>query len=584
MLARLGLTFKLIMLLAIPVVLLSSAAFYGLSKTGQVTDLLIENLYTASYRSNDSLINADRDLYQAMTAVKTMEAAQRGSEIYPKELESFRENVEQASQRMNAAWDIWKNHKSDLLTADTRQAMDAYFEASLLKLQEWELASQPLLAELPDAAGSKKRELVGQLDGLDSLFEESRGNIDELADLIQDNIETTVAAMREEVERMLTVFAVAAGIAIAVSAAACWLLIHNIRRSIRSVVRSADAVAAGNLAAEPVQVKSRDEIGALGTAVNRMTDSLKLLISSVSEVSLTVAASSEQLAASAEQTGHATEHIAGRIQLMAEGAQDTADQARQSDERIRSMVAGAKAMDSRLMQVADTARQAAAQSGEGSRVVEQAVSSMDNIDRAVTELSDSIVKLGHASQEISSFIGAITGIANQTNMLALNAGIEAARAGEQGRGFSVVAAEIRKLAEQTSSAAKQAAELTDNITNSSRFAVEGMEVAGQEVTKGKQSIEQADQAFAGIQTAVGSLASQIAVVSGETRKLADSAEMTGEIFSRVADVAIRSSDDTQEVSAATEQQLASMEDVASSSRALSAMAEQLQELIAKFRT
>lgn len=352
---------------------------------------------------------------------------------------------------------------------------------------------------------------------------------------------------------------------------------------LKRVQRASERIASGDLTGEEIKVKSRDEIGALASAFNAMTLSLRELVESVAASSELVAASSEELTASAEQNKLASEQIAATVQETAAGTVHQVDIAETSAQAMQEMSIGAEQIATRAQTVAASAAEAASRSQSGSQAIQQAISQMDSIRESVTSMSGVVKELGTRSEEIGMITSDITAIASQTNLLALNAAIEAARAGDAGRGFAVVADEVRKLAEQSSESAKRISELVMLIQSDTGSAIEAAEINDREVYKGIEMVSAAGGAFENILGAVGQVAGDIEEVSAGAEQMSAS---TNEILNYVQQssrIAGEASSGMTEVSAATQEQLASMEEIASSSSALSTTAEQLYTNVSRFK-
>jgi methyl-accepting chemotaxis protein len=233
--------------------------------------------------------------------------------------------------------------------------------------------------------------------------------------------------------------------------------------------------------------------------------------------------------------------------------------------------------------VANTSAKAAESALQGSKAIDKAIDQMNSIERTVNSSAQVIDSLGARSNEISQIIDTISGIAAQTNLLALNAAIEAARAGEQGRGFAVVADEVRKLAEQSSEATKQISALIVEIQTDTQRAVAAMNKGTHEVSIGTDVVNTANQAFQEINDLVKTVSTQVQEISSEIQLTADGSNKIVEAVSEINGISETIVDQTQTVSAATEEQSASIEEIAASSQVLSNMALELEMSLKKFK-
>jgi len=207
---------------------------------------------------------------------------------------------------------------------------------------------------------------------------------------------------------------------------------------------------------------------------------------------------------------------------------------------------------------------------------------MMSIEKTVTGSAEVVKNLGERSREIGQIVDTISGIAEQTNLLALNAAIEAARAGEQGRGFAVVADEVRKLAEQSQKASKQIALLINEIQLETQNAVISMDEGTHQVKLGTEVAQSAGHAFIEITTLVDQVSSMVGEISEEFQQMAIGSQKIVTSVTDIYETSRAITGQTQTVSAATQEQSASVEEIASSSQVLATMADELQQSLKKF--
>ncbi|WP_206832468.1 methyl-accepting chemotaxis protein [Alicyclobacillus fructus] len=353
-------------------------------------------------------------------------------------------------------------------------------------------------------------------------------------------------------------------------------------RPLGQLVRAVQEVAAGNLAGR-VAVDTQDEMGLLARELNAATAAMRQVIHELARTSGDLAAASQELAASAEETGKAAEQIALTIQDVSSGVQRQDVRIARSTEVFELLARGMEDMSARFQGASEATAQAREAARGGGQHVAQAVAQMASVDGAFEHLAQAVRSFASRSQEVGAIVEVMTRIAKQTHLLALNAAIEAARAGEAGRGFSVVASEIRKLAEQSADSSKQIADLVTSIQADMENAAARMVSSREQVEAGKASFEAVDASFARIRQAIERVDEELQGVVTFVNRLGRASAQLREGVDEIAQVSAQTSAGMETVAATTEEQLASMQEMTASAATLAQMAESLRRMVASFR-
>lgn len=407
------------------------------------------------------------------------------------------------------------------------------------------------------------------------------------APLCIDNMKLVLVAPKSDYRGAVTQSirtSIIMAIIVMVALCAAMILIFNRRigNPIGHLMAEAGKIADGNLTGH-VENKSQDEIGALGSSLNRMIENLRHVIKEVTSMAEQVAHASQQLNASAEQSAQASHMVATSIVSIAEGASEQAVESSNIQEAAESVIHSVQAVAADTNHVLQNAMNAKKKIGEGRASIQEAVSQMNNITASTDSIQNSIEKLNQSSKEISDIVEMITGIAEQTNLLALNAAIEAARAGEAGRGFAVVADEVRKLAENSNQSSQQIAALVRSNLEDMKTAVEASRTGTRSVMEGISTVQTADKAFADIVTVIDDLTAQIQCIAKAIEAMESNNERMLQASVNISNTSGKNSDEAQSVSAAGQQQSASMHEISDAARGLASLAGDLQKEMKKFK-
>ncbi len=304
-----------------------------------------------------------------------------------------------------------------------------------------------------------------------------------------------------------------------------------------------------------IDINTQDEIGELGKWFNAFLDKLHTIISDVSGVTREVASAATEIAASSEE--------------IAAGMERQQQQTSQVSAAVEEMSASVTEVAQKAADASTKAAGAGEQAATGGEVVIRTVEGMRAISEQVNESAVAVGELGRRGEEIGEIISVINDIADQTNLLALNAAIEAARAGEHGRGFAVVADEVRKLAERTTTATEEVAESIKAIQGETTKAVDRMTSGQERVQEGVQLAEQAGQALDAIVSESQSLAGMIqSIAAASEEQSAASTEV---------------SQNVEAINAITNESTEGVRQAAQAAAQLSAKSEQLQEIVGRFK-
>ena len=340
----------------------------------------------------------------------------------------------------------------------------------------------------------------------------------------------------------------------------------------------------GEAAAEMQELASRpDELGTMAQAMQEMNEKVRALMRNVAQTAEYLAASSEELTSSAEQAADVSQSIAESIVKVAGACSEQFDGVQTANEHTKKLTQHMQDFEGHLEETGQQVQKTSDVATEGRQGVATAVTGMQSIQTNVSHIAEIIEGLGENSKQIGEIVDTIAGIAEQTNLLALNAAIEAARAGEHGRGFAVVADEVRKLAEQSQEAASEISERIGRIQSSTQEAVDAMHQGLSEVMDGTKTVQGAGTSFEGIASMVGKVAEASQAMQSSVERLTQS---IGRIDTAVEEINTKSrsvADEAQTVSAATEEETASMHEIADASRKLAEQAQNLQNSIAVFK-
>ncbi|MCM3014539.1 methyl-accepting chemotaxis protein TlpC [Bacillus subtilis] len=383
-------------------------------------------------------------------------------------------------------------------------------------------------------------------------------------------------------QSLFTQFAIVLVIVIMVSVILVLVFTRKINKRLNSLKSAFESAGNGDMTIE-VSDKTGDELSELSNYYNKMRMKLNDTIQTVQQSALQLASASQQLSAGAEETNQASEKITEAVQQIANGAQDQIARIENSESSLKQASADIRDISANTAAIADKGQLAQSKADIGQKEIANVQAQMDAIHQSIQKSGEIIHQLDGRSKQIEQILSVITQIADQTNLLALNAAIEAARAGEQGKGFAVVADEVRKLAEESQQSAGQISKLIIEIQKDMNRSARSVEHVKTEAAEGVTMIQRTRDAFKEIAAATGEISAEISDLSASVTNISASAHQINDSFAaNTADIK-ESTKNTRQAAALTEEQFAAMEEITAASETLSQLAEELTGIISQFK-
>lgn len=332
-----------------------------------------------------------------------------------------------------------------------------------------------------------------------------------------------------------------------------------------------------------VMLSRNDEIGLMVRSVRDMREKLLVLMQQIVTTAEYLAAASEELTSTAEQAATVSKSIAESVMNVAGSCSQQFNQVETASSSVNNLTAHMEEFSATLRETVNQVQETNDVAETGRTNVGGAVRNMETIDATVTDIAGVIEQLGEKSQQIGVIIDTISSIAEQTNLLALNAAIEAARAGEHGRGFAVVAEEVRKLAEQSQESAGEISKVVVGIQQDTENAVKSMKAGVGQVKKGTGAVKEAGSSFGHIAEMVSKVADNSNTMDAAVAELANHTMKINEAIETINTMSRSVASEAETVSASTEEETASMLEIADASRKLAEQAQDLQNALSKFQ-
>lgn len=539
--------------------------------------MLIVTFYTivALNRTNGSMkeiLEEEMDLLivdeKLATNMNKRTSLLRGFMLY--EDETYREEFESETalsiELENTALDL----------SDSKELNDL-----ISKKVEWGMLTDEALAEYDKGNTNRVNEIMTE-EAL-PIERELTAGFSKLADEREEEItkigeqEIKNGKQVELVSFIMMVFVLVLSVVIA------YLTSLTITKPMHVVMKRMQAISAGDLSLEPLEVTEKDETGKLSISMNKMQKTVKSVMQGIANATEELNSHSEELTQSASEVKSGSEQVAITMQELATGSETQATTASNLAVVMENFTKKVQSTNKSGEKIKESSMGVLTMTSEGKQYMEDSSRQMAKIDEIVQDAVAKMTTLDNQTQEINNLVVIIQKIADQTNLLALNAAIEAARAGEHGRGFAVVADEVRKLAEQVAVSIADITGFVEKIQAESKRVSDSLQTGYVEVEEGTSQIAKTGQTFNQINASVTTMVDGIKGISDNLESIKVNSEIMNSSIEEIASVSEESAAGVEQTSAASQQITSSMEEVAGSSEQLANLAENLTEMVSHFK-
>lgn len=469
-----------------------------------------------------------------------------------------------------------KQIEEELLALGNQEKMNALFTTK----HEWESTLTDAITEY---------ESGNQEEALNILLEAkqlTRKIADEIEALANEKTSNVMGMANNSVyigKAIIIFISIISGIILVIGVIIALVTSTSITKPVLAVRNRMNQLADGDMSQPPLETKARDEVAELVMSTNKMSQNNRNLLNRIAEVSETVSSQSEELTQAASEVKAGTEQVATTMEELATGAETQASSASDLSTIMGTFSDKVEQANENGVRIQENSGRVLEMTTVGSQLMHSSTEQMAKIDTIVKDAVDKMQNLDKQSQEISKLVSVIKDVAEQTNLLALNAAIESARAGEHGKGFAVVADEVRKLAEQVALSVNDITGIVSNIQVESSVVADSLKGGYNEVIQGTDQIKTTSETFNDISSAVSEMVSSVKYVSESLSGIASSSREMNEKIEEVASVSEEAAAGVEQTAASAEQASGSMDEVADSSEQLAKLAEELNDLVSKYK-